>query len=80
MLTGAPITPGYSLVNGITSPTGTPSDSARVQVINPTAPLAQRFGPPPEPAGQSVVPWSRDQHRSAVRQPGQEHDDRSRNE
>ena len=61
MLTGAPITPGYSLVNGINSPTGTPSDSARLQVINPDAPLAQRFGPPPEPAGQaslSNAPWS----------------------
>jgi len=29
-----------------------------MQVVNPTAPLAQRFGPPPEPKGQTVVPWS----------------------
>ena len=61
MLTGAPITPGYSLITGINSPTGTPSDGARLQVINPTAPLAQRFGPPPEPAGQASLtnaPWS----------------------
>lgn len=60
MLTGAPITPGYSLITGITSPTGTPSDSARLQVVNPTAPLAQRFDPPPEPAGQASLtnaPW-----------------------
>jgi len=60
MLTGAPITPGYSLVTGITGPTGTPSDSARMQVANPSAPLATRFGPPPEPAGQSTLansPW-----------------------
>ncbi len=61
MLTGAPLTPGYSLINGIASPTGTPSASARMQVINPTAPLAARFGPPPEPAGQATVanagPW-----------------------
>jgi hypothetical protein len=61
MLTGAPITPGYSLITGITTPTGTPSDGARMEVLNPTAPLAQRFGPPPEPAGQASVanagPW-----------------------
>jgi hypothetical protein len=61
ILTGAPFTPGYSLVNGINSPTGTPSDSARLQVLDPNAPLAQRFGPPPEPAGQASLtnaPWS----------------------
>jgi hypothetical protein len=61
MLSGAPLTPGYSLVTGITTPTGTPSDGARLQVINPDAPLAQRFGPPPEPAGQASLtnaPWS----------------------
>jgi hypothetical protein len=61
ILTGASITPGYSLITGITTPTGTPSDSARLQVINPTASLAQRFGPPPEPAGQASLtnaPWS----------------------
>jgi hypothetical protein len=58
MLTGGPTTPGYSLVNGIASPTGSPSDNARVQVIDPAAPLPQRFGPPPEPAGQANVPWA----------------------
>jgi hypothetical protein len=69
MLTGAPITPGYSLISGLNTPTGTTSDGARMQVINPTAPLWQctmasmpcRFGPPPEPAGQaslSSAPWS----------------------
>jgi hypothetical protein len=61
ILSGAPITPGYSLITGINSPTGTPSDTARMQVINPSAPLAQRFGPPPEPAGQASLtnaPWS----------------------
>lgn len=60
MLTGGPVTPGYSLVSGINSPTGTPSTSARMEVINPTAPLAQRFGPPPEPLGQANVPWETD--------------------
>jgi hypothetical protein len=61
MLTGSPITPGYSLITGITSPTGTPSDTARLEVLDPAAPLAQRFGPPPEPAGQASLtnaPWS----------------------
>ncbi len=61
LLTGAPLTPGYSLVTGITAPSGTPSETARLQVVNPDAPLAQRFGPPPEPAGQASVanagPW-----------------------
>jgi hypothetical protein len=69
MLTGAPITPGYSLINGITSPTGTPTFGARMQVINPNAPLSDcqnpqlpcRFGPAPQPAGQASVanagPW-----------------------
>jgi hypothetical protein len=55
ILTGAPLTPGYSLITGLNSPTGTPSDTARLQVVNPTAPLAQRFGPPPEPAGQATA-------------------------
>jgi len=58
MSTGAPFTPTYSLINSIASPTGSPSETARVEVINPTAPLAQRFGPPPEPVTQANVPWS----------------------
>ncbi|MBV9083145.1 MAG: TonB-dependent receptor [Acidobacteriaceae bacterium] len=58
MSTGGPFTPTYSLINSITSPTGSPSETARAEVINPNAPLAQRFGPPPEPAGLNVVPWS----------------------
>ena len=69
MMTGTPVTPGYSLITGLNSPTGTPSDSARMEVINPTLPLSDcqvatyacRFGPPPEPAGQATVanagPW-----------------------
>jgi hypothetical protein len=61
MMTGTPLTPGYSLITGITTPTGTPSIGARMQVINPDAPLSNcrnislpcRFGPPPEPIGQA---------------------------
>jgi hypothetical protein len=68
-LTGAPLTPGYSLINGITTPTGTPTEGARMEVINPSAPISNckvatlpcTFGPPPEPAGQASVanagPW-----------------------
>ena len=56
--TGGPFTPGYALLNGINSPTGSASETARPQVINPDAPIATRFGPPPEPFGQANVPWT----------------------
>ncbi len=55
MLTGAPLTPGYSLITGLTTPTGSASVAARMQVVDPNAPLAQRFGPPPQPAGQATT-------------------------
>jgi hypothetical protein len=71
MQTGGPVTPGYSLVSGLSSPTGSPDDGARPQVINPDAPLGPtvvngvtqlttRFGPPPEPlvAQNTTVPWA----------------------
>ena len=58
MITGGPVTPGYSLVNGIASPTGSGDESARPEVINPNAPLPQRFAPPFEPAKQANVPWA----------------------
>jgi hypothetical protein len=45
MISGAPLTPGYSLVNGIDF-TGTGQVSARPYVVNPDAPPDQRFGPP----------------------------------
>src|SRR5260370_1590785 len=46
MSTGGPFTPGYSLINSLPSPTGSPSESARVDVVNPDAPAGLRFGPP----------------------------------
>lgn len=58
MMTGGYTTPGYSLVNGIASPTGSGDESARPQVIDPNAALPLRFGPPPEPANQANVPWA----------------------
>jgi hypothetical protein len=58
MMTGGPTTPGYSLVNGIASPTGSGDESSRPQVVDPNAPLPQRFAPPPEPANQAKVPWA----------------------
>ena len=58
MLTGGWTTPSYSLVNGLTTPTGTPSSSARAEVVNPDAPWPQRLGPPPQPAGYGNVPWA----------------------
>jgi hypothetical protein len=44
--TGAPFTPSYSLINSLPSTTGSPSETARVDVINPDAPPDQRFAPP----------------------------------
>lgn len=46
MSTGAPFTPSYSLINSLPSPTGSPSETARVDVIDPNAPPALRFAPP----------------------------------
>jgi hypothetical protein len=46
MSTGGPLTPTYSLINSLPSPTGSTSETARVEVIHPTAPLDQRFAPP----------------------------------
>ena len=46
MSTGGKFTPGYSLINGLPAPSGSTSETARLEVINPTAPLAQRFAPP----------------------------------
>ncbi|MCU1261392.1 MAG: TonB-dependent receptor, partial [Bryobacterales bacterium] len=48
MSTGGPFTPTYSLINSLPTPTGSTSETARPQVINPTAPLAQRFSPAPQ--------------------------------
>lgn len=42
---GAPFTPGYSLVDG-QDITGTPSESARIDVVDPSAPAVSRFGRP----------------------------------
>ena len=56
--TGGPFTPGYSLLNGINSPTGSASEGARAQVLRPDDPFVTRFGPPPQPAGQGNVPWA----------------------
>ena len=69
MLTGAPITPGYNLVTSIATPTGSASETARMQVIDPNATLAQRFGPPPEPVGQASLanaPWQAPIRNSAI--------------
>ena len=44
--TGGAFTPGYTLINSLPSPTGSQSETARVTVIDPNAPPAQRFAPP----------------------------------
>jgi hypothetical protein len=46
MSTGAPFTPTYSLINSLPSTTGSPSETARVDVINPDAAPDLRFAPP----------------------------------
>ncbi|SPE40778.1 exported hypothetical protein [Candidatus Sulfopaludibacter sp. SbA3] len=56
MLSGAPVTPGYTLVAAIATPAGSASQSARMEVIHPDAPLGQRFGPPPEPSARGSQP------------------------
>ena len=58
MNTGGWATPGYSLVNGLTTPTGTPSSSARAEVISPDAAWPSRLAPPFQPAGYGSVPWA----------------------
>jgi len=45
MMSGAPFTPGFSTTDG-QDITGTPSESARIQVVDPTAPPAERFSRP----------------------------------
>jgi hypothetical protein len=48
MSTGGMFTPGYSLITNLaTTPSGSTSESARVNVIDPTAPLNQRFAAAP---------------------------------
>ena len=45
IMSGAPFLPGYQLVTG-TDITGTTSEGARVNVLDPNAPPLERFGPP----------------------------------
>jgi hypothetical protein len=45
MISGAPITPGYSMVTGVDF-IGSSQVSARPYVLNPDAPVAERFNPP----------------------------------
>lgn len=44
--TGAPFTPGWTLVSGSTNMTGTPTQNARISVLDPSAPPRERFRPP----------------------------------
>jgi len=45
LISGAPLTPTYSLVNGIDF-TGSGQVGTRPYVVNPDAPVEERFGPP----------------------------------
>jgi len=46
MSSGGYFTPSYSLVNSLPAPSGSTSKTARVDVIDPSAPLTSRFAPP----------------------------------
>jgi hypothetical protein len=67
IITGAPITPSFSLVNGIDF-SGSGSASTRPIVIDPNAPVESRFGPP----GYSAVtePTLGNVGRGVLRAPG----------
>ncbi len=55
-MTGAPYNPTYILSTAVNQPSGSNSDKAVLEVVNPTAPPAQRFGPPPEPTAAGSPP------------------------
>jgi Carboxypeptidase regulatory-like domain len=43
---GAPFTPGWTLLSGSTNMTGTPTQNATISVLDPNAPPLERFRPP----------------------------------
>jgi hypothetical protein len=43
---GAPFTPGWTLLAGATNMTGTPTQNANISVLDPKAPPLERFRPP----------------------------------
>lgn len=49
LMTGGPFTPSYALLTSLPTPTGSSSETARLQVLDPNAPIATRFGPAPQP-------------------------------
>ena len=54
--TGAPFTPGYATLNGVSNTAGSPSANIRAYVVDPAAPVEKRFSPPPQPLGQQSNP------------------------
>jgi hypothetical protein len=56
MMTGGKFTPSYSLLNSLPNPTGSSSETARPQVLDPNAPIETRFGPAPQPTAANPKP------------------------
>ena len=56
MMTGGKFTPSYSLINSLPTPTGSSSETARAQVLDPNAPITSRFGPAPQPNAANPAP------------------------
>ena len=44
--TGGPFTPTWTFISGQTNVTGTPTQNARISVLDPNAPPLERFRPP----------------------------------
>lgn len=68
MMTGAPFTPGYSMVQGVDFTGSSSGSSTRPYVLNPNAPPAQRFAPPMWSAAN--VPTQGNAGRNILRGPG----------
>ncbi len=77
MLSGGPFTPGYSLVSSPANVSGSPSETTRVIVANPSAPPVDRFGPPTIGTAQPPEPTFGNVGKNVLRQPGTENFDMS---
>jgi hypothetical protein len=56
MMTGGKFTPTYQPINSLPTPTGSSSEAARPQVLDPEAPITTCFGPAPQPTAANPAP------------------------